>query len=116
MQTYFPLTARARLEASQLFGGHLAPISVHIYNLRGEGDILWLEEGGDGAVDVEAGSDVVDSTEAIGKGRVIQYLMGCAVKELEVIRIVDVVVTMEEVEAYTSQNAELLPGHKVLNG
>ena len=42
--------------------------------------------------------------------------MGRAVKELEVIRIVDVVVTMEEVEAYTGQDAELLPGHKVLNG
>ena len=42
--------------------------------------------------------------------------MGRAVEELEVIRIVDVIVTMEEVEAYTSQDAELLPGHEVLHG
>ena len=60
---------------------------------------LGLEEGGDGAVDVEARRDVVHSAEAISQCGIRKYLVGGAVEELAVIRIVDTEVTTEEVHA-----------------
>ena len=114
MQTGFPLATRQRLEALELFGTHLMSVSSHIDYLGREGDALGLEEGGDGAVDVEARRDVVHSAEAISQCGIRKYLVGGAVEELAVIRIVDAEVTTEEVHTYPRKESQILPRHEVL--
>ena len=114
MQTRFPLATRQRLEALELFGTHLMSVSSHIDYLGREGDALGLEEGRYGAVDVEARRNVVHSTEAIGQCGIRKYLVGGAVEELAIIRIVDAEVTTEEVHTYPRKESQILPRHEVL--